>query len=410
MREIVVDQYIGEHERGILESIHGHENRSNGLWLTDGSQEALKLMLDAFKANRKDKSKPVELVVTDPTYAGFLVAAGSFLDEGSLKLRVVPLNPDGSVNLSALDDALNNPNSIGVYLAEGNPMPKEINNKAEMAQMMKEKHSDKAIIEDRAYRGLGANEENTFMRLAPEQTIVYETVSKKASPGLRVGIVYTGLPKESSAKFQQAMTSSQFANSLGLPGYSGGVLAAILELDQENGLFKNHVEKVAANYRQKREVFGKSYEEMLRLAFGNHFVSLDDEIDIDIGMFGWRNTHHVDATQYADAGAEMGLISLPGSECIPTKDEYILGPGTESSPSRHRMRQNLTWDSESAIQIGVAKDVMLQVIFSDMDPLDKEQTCQRLLNRAEEISKSERPEIRKLLLRVSQNGWSYVSA
>ena len=275
---------------------------------------------------------------------------------------------------------------------------------------MKEKHADKAIIEDRAYRGLGADEENTFMQLVPEKTIVYETVSKKASPGLRVGIVYTGLSKESSAKFQQAMMSSKFANSLGLPGYSGGVLAAILELDQENGLFKKHVEKVAANYQQKRQAFGKSYEEMLKLAFGDHFTSLAEEVDIDIGMFGWRNTHHVDAMRYADAGAEMGLISLPGSECIPIKDEYILGPGTENSPSRHRMRQNLTWDSESAIQIGVAKDVILQVIFSDMDSLEKEQACQRMLKQAEEISKSERPEMRNFLLKASQNNWSYVPA
>jgi len=114
--------------------------------------------------------------------------------------------------------------------------------------------------------------------------------------------------------------------------------------------------------------------------------------------------------RYADAGAEMGLISLPGSECIPIKDEYILGPGNENSHSRHRMRQNLTWDSESAIQIGVAKDVILQVIFSDMDSLEKEQACQRMLKQAEEISKSERPEMRNFLLKASQNNWSYVPA
>ncbi|OGG16392.1 hypothetical protein A3D78_04990 [Candidatus Gottesmanbacteria bacterium RIFCSPHIGHO2_02_FULL_39_14] len=402
----VADQYLNPDVSNKLTSIHGNDKIQEGMFMTHGgSQEALDLMLQTLIEIRHDKSQPTILTVTDPVYTGLLLAAEKYLKAGLLKFRVVPIQMDGSIDPALLNEALSDPNCLGFYLSEGNPLPKAIPNKKDLAELIKLKHPNKFVFEDRAYRRLGLDENNTFFNFIPDQTVVYETLSKSAAPGLRTGITFSGTIAEDSIKLFGTMQHTHYATTLGPPGVVGAVIYAIMENDQETGNFTKHYSEVAREYARKRNLYRQTYLECLNILKENQDYDFDGEVIVDIGMFGWRKTA-VDSLDYADFGAEeLNLFSLPGSACTPAQ-EYISGPYYGNS--NYYMRQNLTWEEDEPLKVGIVKDVLLELFFSNILIEEKEKIAYQLLNQAVQYGNEQhRPEIERFIKRAKAYNWQY---
>lgn len=410
-REMAIQRYLGKQERDTLTQAHGKERATKGLWFTNGSQEALRLMCESLvKQYKPNRHKPIEIIITDSTYPGFLMAAEKFLESGQIKFRTVHIENDGSLNMEQLDDALtnsnrNHDNAKILYLAEGNPNPQHMANIAEVADLLKRKHGDALVVEDRAYYRLGKTNADALFYHIPEQVIAIETVSKMASPGLGLGMMYTAINVDRASLLQQTILHDQYNANLGVRGILTGTLYGILK--EQHKEFEEHRRNVSKAYKEKRRIYKEAYTDALDTAYGKGNYNLDDKVHADIGMFGWRKTP-VDSNTYAMAGAMLGLFSLPGSACTPDP-KYVIGRANKHSDSFYHMRQNHTWDSERAIRIGIIKDVMLEVIFSeDLNPLQKRQSLLRLQGRARELNNGIRQrEIDDFLMMLAKNNWQF---
>ena len=296
------------------------------------------------------------------------------------------------------------------YLAEGNPLPKQITNLQEVADVFqKSEYQDKLIFDDHAYDDLGATVENNLFDLLPNRVVSFKTLSKKAAP-FRVGFVFSNMAPERFKFIREAMLKNQYDSKLGFSGVLSGTVAAILQLDAKTGVFTDHIKKAQAYYEAQRQLYETTYREALNLAFGTDGYDLDDEVVIGerMFMFGWRNTHHVSADLYARAGAEIKLYSLSGSTCRP-KPEHITGDQSSDSPTLHHLRQNYTWIEPGKLQLGIFKDVLIEVIFSDMSAEEKRATVEKLYKKLTQLNKEKLlPEVEKFIQKVSVNNWQYI--
>lgn len=413
-RRQIIDKYLGDRERQTIINNFGMDKRHEGLFFTYGSQQALtymaKMLVDQEKATPES---PVELAVTDPVYPGLLMAAKEFLDRGVLKLRVVPIDEAGNLDTHELEEALRNPRCKGFYLSEGNPMPVRFANLSEVAKtFQKPEFQNKLVFEDRAYLGLGATEENSLFDLLPDRVVAFETFSKKGAP-FRVGIVYSNMTPDRFRYIRDTLSKYQYNDSLGYSGLLSGITYAILAFDSKteslHRFTEQHLLDAQAHYEKQRALYAASYKEALDLAFGDGQYDLNDKVVIGnrMFMFGWRKTS-VPADLYVKAGAEIKLYSLSGTTCIPKTKDVAGNYDPSRSSSNFRLRQNYTWIGETALRIGVLKDVILEVVFSNLAPELKEAAISRLVARVTEINGGkEKPEIRAFIDQVRQNNWTY---
>jgi len=410
-REAVIDHFLRPGERQTINDNFSTEHRADGLFFTNGSQEALSMMVEMLVTQEKATPEhPVELAVTDPTYPGLLMAADKFLQQGVLKFRIVPIDETGKIDTEALKTALTIEKCKAFYLAEGNPLPKQITNLQEVADVFqKSEYQDKLIFDDHAYDDLGATVENNLFDLLPNRVVSFKTLSKKAAP-FRVGFVYSNMTPERFQFIRETMLKYQYDSKLGFSGVLSGTVAAILQLDAETNVFTKHIKKAQAYYEAQRQLYETTFKEALNLVFGADGYKLDDEVSIgrNMFMFGWRNTHHVSADLYARAGAEIKLYSLSGSTCRP-KPEHITGDQSSDSPTLHHLRQNYTWIKPENLRLGIYKDVLLQIIFSeDMPAETKETVVKRLYEKMMKLNSGKSlPEVDQFIQKVSANGWQY---
>ncbi|MEK7522474.1 MAG: hypothetical protein AAB569_02765 [Patescibacteria group bacterium] len=411
-RNLVIDNFLGEKERDTIRKNFTREKQSDGLFFTYGSQEALSYMLGALAdKNNATAENPVELVVTDPTYPGLLMAADKFLKKGLIKFRVVSINEDtGEIDIDALKSALNHKRCKAFYLAEGNPLPKKIANLEKVAEVLRmSENEDKTVFEDRAYLGLGATDSNSLFHLLDNRVVAFETFSKKGSPG-RTGLVYSNMEPGKFAFITDAMLNNQYNEKLGYSGVLSGEIAAILRYNLKTQVFTKHIQEVQAYYEKQRALYEKSYREALDLAFGEGKYNLDDEVIIakDKFMFGWRNTYNVPADRYAKIGSEIKLFSLSGSACRP-KQKDIAEDQPSDFPSLHHLRQNYTWIKPKNLQIGIYKDVLLEVILTNRisSTEEKRSAVEKLSRKLIELNDGDLPEIGKFIKKVQENGWKY---
>lgn len=408
-RNLVIDNFLGEKERDTIRKNFTREKQSDGLFFTYGSQEALSYMLGALAdKNNATAENPVELVVTDPTYPGLLMAADKFLKKGLIKFRVVSINEEtGEIDIDELKSALNHKRCKAFYLAEGNPLPKKITNLEKVAQVLQMSgNEDKLVFEDRAYLGLGATDSNSLFHLLDNRVVAFETFSKKGSPG-RTGLVYSNMEPGKFAFITDAMLNNQYNEKLGYSGVLSGEIAAILRYNLETQVFTKHIQEVQAYYEKQRALYETSYREALNLAFGNEY-DLDDEVIIakDKFMFGWRNTHNVSADRYARIGSEIKLFSLSGSTCRP-KQKDLADDQPLDSPTLHHLRQNYTWIKPKNMKIGICKDVFLEVILSKMSTEEKRIAVEKLYAKMIELNQGALPEIKQFIDKVAPNGYNY---
>ena len=361
--------------------------------------------------NNATAENPVELVVTDPTYPGLLMAADKFLKKGLIKFRVVSINEKtGEIDINALKSALKSKRCKAFYLAEGNPLPKKIANLEEVAVVLRmSENEDKTVFEDRAYLGLGATDSNSLFHLLDNRVVAFETFSKKGSPG-RTGLVYSNMEPGKFAFITDAMLNNQYNEKLGYSGVLSGEIAAILRYNLETQVFTKHIQEVQAYYENQRALYEKSYREALTLAFGDEY-DLDDEVIIakDKFMFVWRNTHNVSADRYARIGSEIKLFSLSGSTCRP-KQKDLADDQPSDSPTLHHLRQNYTWIKPKNMQIGICKDVLLEVILSNKMSSSEEKriAVEKLYAKMIELNQGEPlPEMKQFIDKVAPNGYNY---
>ncbi len=413
-RRQIIDKYLGERERKTIIDNFGEDKRHEGLFFTYGSQQALTYMAEMLVDKEKATAEnPVELAVTDPVYPGLLMAAKKFLERGVLKLRVVPIDEAGNLNTQALEETLRNPRCKGFYLSEGNPMPVRFNNLSEVAKTFQKKEfQDKLVFEDRAYLGLGATEENSLFDLLPDRVVAFETFSKKGAP-FRVGLVYSNMTPDRFRFIRETLSKYQYNDTLGYSGLLSGITYAILAFDSRteslHRFTEQHLLDAQAHYERQRTLYAASYKEALNLVFGDGQYNLNDKVVIGnrMFMFGWRKTS-VPADLYVKAGADIKLYSLSGTTCIPKTKDVVGNFDASLSPSNFRLRQNYTWIGETALKIGVLKDVILEVVFSDLAPEQKETAVFRLTARVTEINGGKvKPEINAFIDKVRRNDWTY---
>ena len=412
-RNLVIDSFIGEEEHNIIRQNFTKEKQSDGLFFTYGSQQALSYMIRMLVLKTKDvtSENPVEIAITDPTYAGLLMASNEFMKQGLVKFRIIPIDEKtGQMNIKALRSALDSKRCEAIYLAEGNPIPKQITNLDEVAEeLKKEEYLGKKVFEDRAYLGLGATEKNSLFHLLPNRVVAFETFSKKGAPG-RIGLVYSNMEPGKFAFIKEAMLKPQYNEILGYSGNLSGEIVAILKYDEETHAFTEHIQKVQAFYEKQRALYEKSYREALYLAFENDKLNLDDEVIIgkEKFMFGWRNTHHVSADLYAKIGEKIKLYSLAGSTCRP-ESKYISGNQPSNPPTLHYLRQNYTRIKPENLQIGVYKDVFLEVVLSaTMGEEAKQRAIERLYKKMKELNHEKiLPEVETFIEKISQNHYQY---
>lgn len=411
-RAVVVDHFLNQREREVIKKNFGNEDRAQGLFFTNGSQEALSMMIEMLTGQEKaSPDNPVEIAITDPTYPGLLMAADKFIQQGIIKFRIVPIDErTGEIDTTALSEALESERCKAFYMAEGNPIPKQITNLKEVADVFQqEKFKDKLVFDDHAYEGLGATEENSLFDLLPNRVVGFKTLSKKAAP-FRVGFVYSNMTSDRFQFIRESMLKNQYDSKLGFSGVLSGTVAAILQLDSESNVFTEHIEKAQKYYETQRQLYEATYEQALDLVFGKDQYDLDDEVTIgkNMFMFGWRNTHQVPADRYARAGAEIKLYSLSGSSGRP-RSENIVGEQISDSPTLHHLRQNYTWIKPENLQIGIFKDVMLQVVFSDMSMEEKRTAVEKIYEKLLQLNKGKSlPEVEEFIEKMTVNGWRYV--
>jgi len=412
-RNLVIDNFLGEEERNIIRRNFTQEKQSDGLFFTYGSQEALSYMVGML-ADKNDATaeNPVELVVTDPTYPGLLMAADKLLKKGLIKFRVVSINEEtGEIDTNALEEALKSKRCKAFYLAEGNPLPKKITNLEKVAKVLQMPgNEDKLVFEDRAYLGLGATDSNSLFHLMDNRVVAFETFSKKGSPG-RTGLVYSNMEPGKFAYITDAMLNNQYNEKLGYSGVLSGEIAAILRYNLETPVFTKHIQEVQEYYEKQRALYEKSYREALDLVFGNDGYNLDDEVIIakEKFMFGWRNTHNVPADLYARIGSEIKLFSLSGSSCRP-KQKDIADDQPSDSPTLHHLRQNYTWIKPKNMKIGIFKDVLLEVVLSEnMTLKQKGETALKLYEQMKFTNEgNDLPEVRAFIDKMAQNNFQYI--
>jgi hypothetical protein len=321
---------------------------------------------------------------------------------------VVSINEEtGEIDIDALKSALNHKRCKAFYLAEGNPLPKKIANLEKVADVLRmSENEDKTVFEDRAYLGLGATDSNSLFHLLDNRVVAFETFSKKGSPG-RTGLVYSNMEPGKFAFITDAMLNNQYNEKLGYSGVLSGEIAAILRYNLETQVFTKHIQEVQAYYEKQRALYETSYREALNLAFGDKY-DLDDEVIIakDKFMFGWRNTHKVSADRYARIGSEIKLFSLSGSTCRPKQKDLADDQPTDS-PTLHHLRQNYTWIKPINMQIGIFKDVLLEVVLSEMPMEEKRTAVEKLYAKMIELKQGILPEIQQFIDKVAPNGYSY---
>lgn len=412
-REVVIDHFLRASERDTIIKNFTEERRAKGLFFTYGSQEAISMMIKSLiDQEHATTDSPVEIAVTDPTYPGLLMAADEFLSRGLLKFRLVPLDEKtGQIDTQALDSALSKPRCKAFYLAEGNPVPKKIFNLGQVAQVL-DQHKDKLVYDDHAYDGLGATTENTLFDLLPNRVISFKTLSKKISP-IRVGFVYSNMDPEKFDLIRESMLRYQYNATLGYSGVLSRTVVDILELDAkggEKGVLKEHIKKAQAYYEKQRQLYAATYKEAFDLAFGPGNYNFDDEVIIgdEMFMFGWRSTKHVPADKYADAGEEIKLVSVSGTGCKP-QPEYIVGEQYRNSQTNNRLRQNYTWPDQQKLRIGILKDVLLEVVFSEsMTPEQKGEAVLKLYEKMKEINDNkDLKAVQEFIERMAKSNYKY---
>lgn len=394
-RESVIDIHLNETERSHIINAYGDENRSNGLFFTNGSQEALHLMCKSVATQfQATAENPVEIAVMDPVYPGFLMAAKEFLEEGTLKLRIIPMDKKGNIDIDSLNQALSNDRCKTVYFSEGNPQPTAIANFDEVVEALRAKEREVLVFEDRAYKGLSEGEEKSLFEQLPEMVIGIQTFSKMFAPGIRLGYLFAG--SKNNILVRDTMLTLQYNRNLGVSGHATGTMSAILEYDrftaqtdpEHKGKFTRHKEGVKEYYHKRKEMYKTWYQKALDIAYGAGNYDIDDEVVTGIGMFGWRKTP-VDSYSYADLGTKIGLFSLPGGECIPKQDQIAGDTQIADSSSQKRMRQNFTWIGEERLPLAVVVDVLLGVTLrNDIPVTEKEQTLRKLYSLAKRLNKN----------------------
>ncbi|EKE13963.1 MAG: hypothetical protein ACD_12C00729G0004 [uncultured bacterium] len=416
-RELIIDHFLLPSERQMLVDNFTKEKRSDGLFMTYGSQEGLSLMIRMLIAQgRATKTNPVILAVTDPTYPGLLMAAKEYVKLGLIKFRLVPLDEkSGNIDTDALRTAFDDERCMGFYLAEGNPIPTQIQNLEEVAKVGKEeKYLKKWFFDDHAYDRLGATEEGSLIDILPGRVVAFKTFSKQAAP-FRVGVVYSNMSSEDFARVKEDMLGKHYNASLGYAGPLSRTVANILELDAETeakdgiGVFAKHIKRTQEYYEGQRQLYEKFYKEALEIAFGTSY-KIENEVTIAKSkfMFGYRHTGEIDSVEYFEAGEEIKLVSVPGSDCRPNPAD-IVGEKYLNSSVNFSMRQNYTSASEQKLHIGILKDVLLEVIFSKMGQKEKRKVVETLYEKMKETNEG-KPllEVEEFIERMKGNNYEYV--
>ena len=192
------------------------------------------------------------------------------------------------------------------------------------------------VIEDAAYRPLryeGDDLPSLFgYDEAADTVILAETFSKSFSPGIRVGWGF--LP----AELVEPLCAQKGNIDFGSPNFAQHLMAEVLE----QGSFDEHVAKLRASYRTKRDAMLEAADEHLSPLEGVHwlrpggglYVWLQLPAEIDTGPAG----------PLFDRAVEEGMLYVPGEYCYPREGE----------PVRHNMiRLSFGVQTPEAIRQGV---------------------------------------------------------
>ncbi|MBN1944673.1 MAG: PLP-dependent aminotransferase family protein [Bradymonadales bacterium] len=278
----------------------GIEPAEGGLLVLNGSQEGIYILADLFLEEGD------EVVLSEPTYPGALIAFSSFTD----RFLTVPMDDQG-MRVDLLEDLLEQ------RKAAGEPLPKLIydipngHNPAgvNLAESRRQKLAELAVrhripvIEDDPYQLLRLDDsprEPTLQRLAPELVFRLDSFSKILCPGLRLG--YVTAPDE----IIRAMALYKQAANLQTSSLAQAILNGYFKTEGHTGLMQRVAENVRF-YRTNRDAMVQAAHQYL-----------PQEVRFAVpqaGMFIWFELPEgCDSSRMiAQDCAELKVLLVPGS-------------------------------------------------------------------------------------------------
>lgn len=173
---------VYELRQAIAEQFHppGHQVSAENIIITSGSQQGLDLVSRLL-------CDPGDALLTEsPTYVGAIQA----FELNGVNLSTLPTDDHG-VSVEALQSAATEPGVKGAYFIPNFQNPSgtqwSMERREQVAEVLGE--SSLFIIEDDPYGDLGFSDSNqtSIMAMAPTRTVYLGTLSKRLSPGVRIG-------------------------------------------------------------------------------------------------------------------------------------------------------------------------------------------------------------------------------
>ena len=265
--------------------------------ITNGSQQALDLVAKVF-LDAGDK-----VLIERPGYLGAIQSLSMFQP----RFLDVNLEDDG-VDIDAFAQIITNESPKLFYCVPNFQNPTGISysygKRSAAAEIVKGKNT--VIIEDDPYGELRfmGEDQPSFKKFAPDNSILLGSFSKIVSPGIRLGWVYA--PREVMDKLITAKQASDLHTNY-------FTQRVVYQYYEDNGI-EPHIEKIKLLYKAQRDVM----VDMI----GKHFPQEVTTTKPQGGMFLWaRLPEGMSSIDVFNKAYDQNVAFVPGSPFYTTESE-----------------------------------------------------------------------------------------
>lgn len=284
--------YIAEHYK-----TRGIDGLSpDNIFITSGSQQALDLIAKVL-VNEGDR-----VLLEEPSYLGAIQALAIYRPN----FVTVPLLDTG-LDTDRLKQALSTPTKL-MYVIPNFQNPSGISyteeNRRAVADIIR--GTDTLLVEDDPYGELrfSGQHKSSFMRLAPENTILLGTFSKTLVPGFRLG--WLVMPPALTEKILIAKQAADLHTNI-------MAQRVVYQYLLDNDL-SAHVKKIIERY-------GAHKQAMIE-AIAEHFPASMKHTNPEGGMFLWAELpHQLSAMKLFEMGLKDHVCVVPGHPFYLNKDD-----------------------------------------------------------------------------------------
>ncbi|MBQ3557914.1 MAG: histidinol-phosphate aminotransferase family protein [Agathobacter sp.] len=218
--------------------------KSENITITNGSDEAIKLLYEAFS------HEGANVVMVSPTFEMYRIYAEMF----GVQIKRIEYSKDFSLSIEDLLDAIDENTDIVALLNPNSPIGGIYSDEEFERMIQKAKENDAVVCIDEAYYPFGVETKVDFVK-KHDNVIVLRTFSKLFSlAGVRVGYA---IANEGVIRYMENAQGTYNVNTIGLLFAeellkTPGMLEKLLEIEEEG---KNHL--VSELERNSYEYFAK---------------------------------------------------------------------------------------------------------------------------------------------------------